>query len=110
MKVYSNILTEDDLRAALPPEVGASIQVIRNPRVARHGYTVYLQGFGPRHTRSVNSGENGAGYHKAATYDDHGEWFARLYAIDPDARLSWWKDRGDFERGTEGKFSLALTH
>lgn len=106
MKVYSDTLTRDDLVAALPEHVTLDARTIRNPRVRRFGWDVNLEGFGSRHTRKVNSGEYGAGYHYAASYDDHGEWMARLFAKDPDARISWWKGLEDFTKGTEGKYSL----
>ena len=108
MKIYSNVLTWGQLIDALPADVIASIQVIRRPRVAARGWKVYLEGTGTRHTKKVNSGESGAGYHSAATYDDHGEWMARLFAIDPDARISWWKNRADFDKGTEYRYSDGL--
>lgn len=107
MKVYSDKLTREDLFGALPTDVYANVRDIPKVRVRTHGWDVSLKGLGARHTRSVNSGEYGAGYHKAASYDDHGEWMMRLFDIDPDARISWWKDRADFMRGTENKYALA---
>lgn len=109
MKVYSDIIETHELWKALPEDVYANVRPIKRPRVRARGWDVNLEGLGARHTRKVNSGEYGAGYHKAATYDDHGEWMQRLFDIDPDARISWWKDRADFMRGTEGKYALVTS-
>lgn len=108
MKVYSDVLTEADLRSALPDGVYADVRPLRQARVRRFGWDVYLEGFGARHTRATNSGTYGAGSRKAVSYDDHGVWMARLYQIDPDARVSWWKSRADFEQGTKGKYSHSV--
>lgn len=106
MKVYSDVLTPAMLADALPPDVTfASMRTIQRPRVRARGWEIHLEGLGARHTRRVNSGEYGAGYHAAATYDDHGWWMAALFAIDPDARISWWYGANAFHAGTEYKYA-----
>jgi hypothetical protein len=111
VKVYSDTLTIEDLRAALPPNVGMDATPIRHPRKRARGWTVRLSGHGPLHNRRRNTGTHGAedgfseAWEKAATYDDHGRWMAPLFDKDPDAVISWWNGREAFETGTNGAYS-----
>ncbi len=100
MKVYSDTLTREDLYASLPSDVYLDAQEIRRPRTRARGWTVYLEGLGDRHTRNTNSGNYGAGSHKAATWDDHGLWMAKLYEIDPMAKIAHYDSRSDFYDST----------
>ncbi len=105
MKVYSDTLTRDDMLDALPKGVTLDhCEPMRAPRLRRHGWNVTLRRWGSN--RNTNSGHYGAGEKGAATYDDHGAWMAELYDRDPDARISWWKNRDDFNEGTEYKYAL----
>lgn len=108
MKVYSDTLTRDDLYAALPADVMiADMRELKNPRKRTHGYEIHLEGYGTRHTRRRNSGWYGATeadpvghYGYAATWDDHGEWMAALYEIDPLAIIACYLNRDDFYEKT----------
>lgn len=103
MKLYSDTITRADLYAALPPDVGAEVRTIRNPRKRANGYVVSLEGLGDRHTRRKNSGNYGATSSeeaRAATWDDHGVWMAALFAIDPAMIVAGYDGRDDFEQQT----------
>jgi hypothetical protein len=103
MRVHSDILTEQDLYRHLPVGVGASVDEIRRPRKRARGWIVYLRGYGERHTRA-NGRHNGD---MAATYEDHGEWMAELFQIDPNASIGIYRNRGHFNQVTEWKFQPA---
>ncbi len=105
MKVYSDILTRDDMLDALPYGVTLEeCEKIQNPRVRSQGWNVQLRRWGSN--RHTNSGHYGAGERGAATYDDHGVWIAELFDRDPSARISWWDGRDHFNQGTEHKYAL----
>ena len=100
MKVYSDTLTRKDLAEAAHA-AGVYLwlcEEMKRTRVRAHGWEVSLSGSSPYRSQMAD-------YHQAATYDEHGEWMMRLFDLDPDARISWWKDRADFMRGTEGKYA-----
>lgn len=104
MKVYSDSLTYDDLIGSLPDRVHLDECVaIKRSRVRQHGWTIQLSGTSTRHR---NSGVYGAATWKAppATYDEHGIWMARLYDIDPKARIACYRDAKDFRLSTKGRF------
>lgn len=99
MKVYSDILTDQDLRDAAK-EAGVYLWVcdrITRPRIAKNAWEVSLSGSSP-YTSQMGD------YHKAATYDEHGWWMSYLFNLDPDARISWWKSAEDFHARTEGAY------
>lgn len=104
MKVYSDKLTRADLYGALPgPSLYLEATEIRGARVRSRGWTVRLEalrGAG----RFRNSGQYGAESTRAATWDEHGEWMAALFAIDPDARIAVYDGRAEFERVTKGEY------
>ncbi len=106
MKVYSDILTREDLFAALPSDVYADVRNINTRKRAR-GWEVHLEGLGGRHTRRRNSGRYGATGQggMAATWDDHGVWMAALYEIDPLAQIACYRDRDDFYESTENEMA-----
>jgi hypothetical protein len=103
MKVYSNTLTDQDLRdAAKAARVGLWVcDRITRTRISKNAWEVSLTGSSP-YTSQMGD------YHKAATYDEHGYWMAELFAKDPDARISWWKNADHFNEGTEHKYTAVL--
>jgi len=103
MKVYSNTLTEADLRKAVPRGCQLELMSITRPRVRDFGWHARLTCYAGN--RWTNSGQYGAGSERAATYDQHGEWMAPLFEIDPDARIAHWDGVHDFNQGTEGRYS-----
>ncbi len=104
MKVYSDSLTRIDLLDALPRGVTLdTCDPIERPRVRARGWNVQLRRWGS--SRHVNTGMYGAGEQGAASYDDHGEWMAALFAKDREARIAYYDGLDDFERATNGKFA-----
>ena len=99
MKVYSKVLTADDIWAASRGIDGVCIDDsnVRSfrPRAGGNGYEFYLEGYAFHHLRRRN---NRDGY--AATWDEWGIVIARLYEIDPDARISWYTSRANFMEET----------
>ena len=107
MKLYSDILTSEDLDAALPAGVGIRKVTRISTRQRLRCWEVFLEGRTAAHTRKTNSGTHGAGSYYAASYDDHGEWMAVLFDIDPAAIISHWKGRDAFHAGTKGAYARA---
>lgn len=104
MRIYSDKLTTTDLRDTARKIRGLfidHIEIIRSPRVRKCGYVVITSG---ESNHWKNSGTYGAATVKAATWDQHGEWFALLYAIDPDARIVNYESARDFHDRTQGKY------
>lgn len=91
MKVYSDTLTQADLREALPKGVTlAVLEIISNTRKRRNGWIVSLSGSSPYRSQMSEGG------HRAATWDEHGLWMAELYRRDPNAVIGWYKTLDDF--------------
>ena len=105
MRVYSDILTRSDLTAACnrPVFYVDELMTIQRPRVRACGWQVRLAGSGRRRR---NSGVSGSESTPAATYDQHGEWMARLFAIDPKARIACYDGVADFIQKTAGKYPV----
>jgi hypothetical protein len=106
VKVYGDRLTRNDLLDACR-HAGVRLdecEPINGSRVRKHGYKVRLTGSS---NRPRNSGVCGADWSSPpATWDEHGHFFAFLYALDSDARLGYYKDRADFEHATDGKYPI----
>lgn len=105
MKLYSDHLELDDLHACLP--CGCELEALRiaRPRVRTRGWTVRLTAVSG--ARWTNTGTHGAGYDKAATWDQYGEWMAGLFDIDPHARIAFYDGRADFHRQTRDQYVVA---
>lgn len=99
MKVYSSILTIPEMYAELRgiADVHVDEDGIREftPKRGGRGFTLYLYGAGDRHRRARN-GRDG----HAATWDDYGVWIDRLFTIDPDAEIAYYKGRDHFLTAT----------
>jgi hypothetical protein len=93
MRIYSDILTKEDLYRELGDMPDVLLEHCRpfSSRSTRYGYEVYLEGLGGRHKRHRNGREG-----KAATWDDYGVWMARLFAIDPNARIAHYNGYDQF--------------
>lgn len=105
MKIYSDVLDVADLYNTS----GINIQVtpfqLPRCRVRRKGWRVVT--YGLTGARRKNTGDAGAGYQPAASWDAHGWWMARLFARDPDAVIvasCRYNGREDFEVKTKGKY------
>jgi hypothetical protein len=95
VKIYSDILTRGDLLAACPTGVAIAVcDTLTSTRIRKHGWIVSLTGSSPSYSQHVGYG------HRAATWDEHGLWMEKLYELDANARISWYKDRRDFIKQT----------
>lgn len=95
MKVYSTIIDRHDLYGQLLgiEDVGVDADGVREftPRRGGNGFELYLEGYGERHRRARN-GRDG----HAATWDDYGVWIDRLFHLDPNAEIAFYKGRDAF--------------
>jgi hypothetical protein len=104
MKIYSNTLTQGDLYNIARQVPGLYLDgafPIKSPKVRSKGWTVRTVG---TTNRWKNSGTYGAESTYSASYDQHGQWFALLYAIDPDARIVFYENAADFHKKTNNKY------
>lgn len=110
MKVYSDSLTQRDLDAA--SNIPAYYPEVKREWVGRlreRAYDVRLVGSS---NRWRNSGVYGAESTRSATHDQHGEWMARLFEVDPDAIIvgdSRYEGRDDFHAQTEYRYARTST-
>src|SRR4051812_23644972 len=111
MKIYSDKLQTRDLWAALPDglEMLDGLELIEGPRLRRFEHVRICspvpRGKGKRYR--LNGGNIGSLNVYAAGYDEHGEWMARLFEIDPDARIigvNRYEGRDSFHEQTEHRF------
>jgi len=111
MKIYSDVLTSSDIEGNTPDHVYANVTT-RGSRKRAHAFTVYLEYLGERvkgdgRIRRPNTPGTAGGLNSAlvgsitATYDEHGEWMAKLFEIDPDAIISTYHGVEDFYRQTQ---------
>ena len=106
MKIYSNEITEADVRhafgtARLTHHADIYIEEIRTwkPRDYACGVEVYAKSTnGTRATghRPARSSGPRDGYARAASWTDWGYVIARLYNMDPDARIGFYDSEADF--------------
>lgn len=105
MKIYSDAITADVIRSTTREVPGLYIDelsAIPGARVRKYGYVVRTGG---NTNRLRNSGVYGADHStNAASWDQHGQWFALLYAIDPNARIAIYDGANDFHERTKGKY------
>jgi hypothetical protein len=115
MKVYSDILTEQDLRVALAEAVNTCtpghcgferLAPLPRPRLRSRGWDVLLHRAGGR---PFNTGKRGSEYSErtgagAASWDDYGRWLAALYELDPAMRAGYYLSRENFHLSTDGKY------
>ena len=71
MRIHSDIITREDIHRATPADVAATVTT-HGSRSRLQAFEVSLEGLGARHTRKKNSGQYGAGYEYAASWDDWG--------------------------------------
>jgi hypothetical protein len=103
MKVYSDTLTTSDLTAAAPTGTYVEAVALDRTRVRSRGWNVRL--VFPASNRRRNTGVYGAGERGAATWDQHGEWMARLFRLDPRARIAYYDGVDDFHAMTKGVYA-----
>lgn len=111
MKIYSDKLTDADMRTALP--AGTQFEHIdrraTRGRLASQVWDVTLEH--PGRPRSLNSGTSGAYKPGAASWDEHGEFFAELYDRDPAMQVRAaraYHDREDFHTQTASAYDRSM--
>jgi len=106
MRIYSDTLTVDDLRETAQQVPGLYIDelsAIVRPRVRAHGWTVQTSG---NTNRYRNSGVYGADTStRAASWDQHGQWFNLICERDPNARVGFYDNARDFHDRTKRKYA-----
>jgi hypothetical protein len=108
MKFYSDTLTGQDFREALP--AGTEIdqfEEIPNTRTRARGWKLHI--VNPLSRRPANTGTRGAarmeeGYNGSASWDEWGHYMSDLFDRDPSARLGPYTGRYDFHERTAGKY------
>jgi hypothetical protein len=107
MRIYSDTLTARDLFETVRMVPGMyldSIEEIKRAKLRQRGWIVQTAG-SSNHWK--NSGKNGAGPTYAASYDDHGKWFALLYQRDYEAIIvgaGRYNNADDFHKKTRDKY------
>ena len=113
MKIHSNIITEQDIREAVPQGCylaghynrdgidWASVHV-EGSRSHERGFTVRLSGSSKSTMQRLPD--------KAATWDEWGIFIDRLFTIDPDAKIGWYADRDDFISKTRDEYERCHTY
>jgi len=99
VKVYSDILTAADVLAMDElSQVGYEDFREFTPRSGyARGFELFLYGFGSRHVRrSAHAHIGDTSYNMAATWTDFGIWMARLFKIDPRAKIAWYDGVDEF--------------
>lgn len=105
MKVYSDVFTYSDMKdAARFARVRIdTAEKINRPRTRTRGWKIRLSGSSTRHR---NSGNQGAATWDTspATHDEHGQWMAFLFDIDPGAKIAEYDGQADFVYATHGVY------
>jgi hypothetical protein len=108
MRAHSDTLTRRDFQVDAPDEVAVDI-VRTGSRARAHGFTFWLYRLTPgaNGARRRNTGTRGGERSEfAATWDEHGELFARLFERDPRAMIGPYDGRADFHAKTQGAYSV----
>lgn len=109
MKIHSDILTKQDIiEAATNADLGTSIYFTtldaRGSRSREHAFEFRLAS--NTSMRRSNSGTHGAGSDHAASWDDHGHFFARVFLADPEAKIGRYDGEFDFHVQTDGLYTI----
>jgi hypothetical protein len=114
MKVHTNTLTFADISGAVPencyltvfnhPGFGRTRGALVGSRSHDHAWVVRLSGTS-KHTMDTR---NLVEHDKAATYDEWGIFIARLFSLDPGAKIGVYKDEADFNSKTDNRFQVWL--
>lgn len=117
MKVWTDVLTSGDLWAACPAgvDVQADAPVSARLRANRFEHVRLSTEHGNRWPNGGQYGGGRAAYDsgsvaspRAATYDEHGAWMARLFARDPNAIIDGivrYDGEADFHRQTNNRYA-----
>lgn len=113
MKLHTDTLTISDMHRALTATVPAATleAVEQGSRSRARGVTFRIAADARPGRRRRDDGRYGAedafmpAYTYAATWDEHGAFFARLFTLDPEAIIGPYKGRADFNRQTAYKYA-----
>ena len=109
MRIHTDKLTAAHIRRATDVP-GGQIYCDKldehGSRTHRRAFEVLLRGYGPRHTRSPNTGRYGgpADGERAATYDDWGWFLSALFDVDRSMKAGPYRSRADFHAKTDGAY------
>jgi hypothetical protein len=112
VKLHSDKITTQTLTAAIGTAGlrGVAVEAVTvGSRKRARGIEFRLDAAPGPGRRRRNSGQYGAESGYAATWDEHGAWFAVLFDIDPEAIIGSYDGREDFERQTGGKYRAAVS-
>lgn len=90
--------------AALDAGVSFERLTLHGSKSRAHAFDVLLSGNGVTGGQWGNSGTNGAGPYKAATWDEWGIFIAAVFAADPTASMTYYDDAADFHYQTDDRF------
>lgn len=109
MRIHTS-LTEGDVRMCLPSGVSFEVLTEHGSKTHERAFEVQLSGPYGR-GRYTNTGTRGAGYVKAATWDEWGILLGRLFRLDENARVgslgknTIYADARDFRYRTGQRFT-----
>jgi len=109
MMIWSDSLTSEQVQRAAHADENIGLEkfdALTRPRVRRHAWNVLLYRIGSR--RTFNTGTYGAGAHGAASYDDYGWFIARLFDLDPSARVAYYNGRDNFHHMTKHQYETGI--
>ena len=107
MKIYSDVLSLADILKSTEQVDGLyidEIKKIEKPKLRERGWI--LRTASTTGNRWRNNGKRGADGLRAATRDDHGYWFAHLYAMDPNAKICEYNNAREFHMKTEDRYQI----
>ena len=109
MRIHTN-LTRDQVTAVLPTGVTLHVFNEHGSRSHPRAFEVQLTSDNGRTSRWTNSGTHGAGYVKAASWDEWGIFLGALFRLDQEARIPQiYEDASDFEYRTNYRYTKDFT-
>jgi hypothetical protein len=105
MRIHTN-LTRAEIHTLTYGINGVDIEAMeRGSRSRPRAFDVHLLAVAREGRRRGNTGHYGAGYDYAATWDEWGIVFARLFALDPDANCYAYHGAADYHFKTAQRFA-----
>jgi hypothetical protein len=109
MKIHSDILTASDIHAALrdaPNTQGVSLEYVeaKGSRSRNRSFEFRLVGTGNRRRNSGTHGASSSENLPAASWAQHGWFFAQIFHDDPKAIVGPYRGVEDFHAKTRGEF------
>lgn len=106
MRIYGELSADAIIEAGRAEGMWVQLLHIRRTRIRKHGWHASTEGTSKR---PKNSGTFGASHLYAASWDQHGRWFARLFQYDPNAVIvgvARYDGAEDFHAQTNGKYRI----